>query len=79
MRMLFKKKIAFLLALNLLLTIIYGLTFFFDPERATRANAAYSWLDERFINIADRIEIYVQQERSPVLPFLIGTYVVPNP
>ena len=28
---------------------------------------------------ADRIEIYVQQERSPVLPFLIGTYVVPNP
>ena len=54
----YKKKVSILFVLNFCLLVFYGLTLFFDPQRTVKRNSAYSWLEERFISSADRIEIY---------------------
>jgi hypothetical protein len=55
--MVYKQKLTFLSGLVGLLALIYVLTLVFEPERAGRRNAAYSWLDPRQVAQAAGISI----------------------
>jgi hypothetical protein len=55
--MAYKQKLAVLSGLTGLLALVYVLTLIFEPERAGRRSAAYSWLDERQLAQAERITI----------------------
>ena len=53
----FNKKLALLLILIFFLIMVYLGSFFFSTEANLR-NSSYTWLDSRFVPLADRIEIY---------------------
>ena len=64
--MTYKKKLFCLLALIFCLISLYGATFFFDPEVSSR-NSNLSWLENRFVDLADRIEIFGSNGRTLIL------------
>ena len=51
----YKQKVSILAALVAVLTLVYALSFVFDPGRSR--SAAFAWLDASLLNLADRIEI----------------------
>ncbi|AEF85899.1 hypothetical protein TREPR_2501 [Treponema primitia ZAS-2] len=55
--MLYKKKVLLLTTLVGFLALVYALTLFFDPERVNSRNAAFLWLDPKFRDQADSIEL----------------------
>ena len=57
----YKKKAALLLAVISVLAIALILSFIFDSERVARRSSSYTWLDSRFLPLADRIEIRGQR------------------
>jgi hypothetical protein len=56
--MVFKKKLLVLLILTGVLGLIYAVTLVFDPERVDFRDASYVWLDPKWVDQADRVEIY---------------------
>jgi hypothetical protein len=57
----YKKKTAILSAIVVVLTLIYILTFVFDPEN--RSSAAFAWLDPSLLVMADGLEISSPESR----------------
>jgi hypothetical protein len=57
----YKKKAAILSAIVVALTLIYILTFVFDPEN--RSSAAFAWLDTSLLVMADGLEIKGSENR----------------
>ncbi|MDR1904470.1 MAG: hypothetical protein LBQ88_19565 [Treponema sp.] len=55
--MVYKKKVTVLSVLLILLSLVYTVSIFFDPQRIDERNALYAWLDARLVPQADRIEI----------------------
>jgi hypothetical protein len=55
--MVYKKKLVVLSGLVGVLAVVYLLTLFFDPERVNTRSAAFLWLDPKFRDQADGIEI----------------------
>ncbi|MDR1239660.1 MAG: DUF4340 domain-containing protein [Treponema sp.] len=55
--MVYKRKLAVLSGVTGLLALVYVLTLIFEPERAGRRSAAYSWIDSRQLAQAERIVI----------------------
>jgi hypothetical protein len=56
--MTYKKKLMLLSGLTGLLILIYLGTLFYDPDRVTRRNAFYTWLEPRLLDQADALEIF---------------------
>ncbi|GHV61024.1 hypothetical protein AGMMS49587_04080 [Spirochaetia bacterium] len=59
--MVYKQKLYLLSGIVGFLTIIYVLTIAFDPERVGTRTAAYTWLESRFRDQIDALEIYGPQ------------------
>jgi hypothetical protein len=55
--MIYKKKLAFLSGLVIVLALAYILTIIFDPERQGTRSSAYAWIDSNTLDKADKIEI----------------------
>jgi hypothetical protein len=53
----YKQKLLSLVILTGLLALIYGAALIFSPERMSARSAAYVWLESRFVDQADRIEL----------------------
>jgi hypothetical protein len=53
-----KKRVAPLLVLIFILGLANMLVFLLSPERKSQRSSVYTWLDERYLSYADRIEIY---------------------
>ncbi|MDR1863758.1 MAG: DUF4340 domain-containing protein, partial [Treponema sp.] len=51
------RKAAVLGVLVLVLSLIYGATWFLDPQRSYERNAAFAWIDKDLLFQADRIQI----------------------
>jgi len=58
----FKKKAAILLGIIVVLSAVYILTFVFDPEN--RRDAAFAWLEPALGDMADRIEIFGERDKT---------------
>jgi hypothetical protein len=55
--MVYKKKVFILSILTAVLALIYAGTLFLSAERLNSRNAAYTWLDQKWVDLAERIEI----------------------
>jgi hypothetical protein len=65
--MVFKKKLLVLSILTGVLGLVYTATLVFDPERVNSRDASYVWLEPKWVDQADRLEIYDQGNAGPVL------------
>jgi hypothetical protein len=55
--MAYRRKLLILSSLVVLLSLLYVLSFVFDPQRALSRSAAYAWLDSRLLDQVDRVLI----------------------
>ena len=72
--MLYKKKLYLLGSITALLTIIYILTFVFDPVRRNARNERFTWLSAASREEADRIEIFHHEEKFEIV-YKYGSWV----
>jgi hypothetical protein len=56
-KMMYRRKLLVLSSLLALLSLLYLLSFVFDPDRLLSRSAAYTWLEDRLLDQADRIVI----------------------
>lgn len=54
----FRKKICILMVIILFLLLILTGTYILDPERSAARNSNYAWLNKKYTDYIDRIEIY---------------------
>ena len=57
----YKKKVLVLLVIILFLSLLYGGTVYFDSQYSAQRKSSYTWLDQRFLSYADRIEVIGSQ------------------
>jgi hypothetical protein len=62
--MTYKKKLILLSGLTGLLVLIYLGTLFYEPDRVTRRNAFYTWLEPRLLDQATGLEIFRTGDRD---------------
>ncbi|GHV92127.1 hypothetical protein AGMMS50268_26300 [Spirochaetia bacterium] len=56
--MVYKQKRCLLSAVVGLLALVYALSFVFDPQQVDKRSDAFTWLDPRFLDQIDAVEIY---------------------
>ena len=71
----YKKKLILLASSAAFLTLLYILTFVFDPARRNARNERFSWLPANSRYEADRIEIFHQEEKLEIV-FKYGSWYV---
>jgi hypothetical protein len=65
--MVFKKRLLVLSILTGVLGLVYAATLVFDPERVNFRDASYVWLEQKWVDQADRLEIYDRGKEGPAL------------
>ncbi|MDR0689714.1 MAG: DUF4340 domain-containing protein [Spirochaetaceae bacterium] len=65
--MVFKKKLLVLSILTGLLGLVYAATLVFDPERVNSRDASYVWLEPKWVDQAERVEIRDQGSEGVTL------------
>lgn len=65
--MAFKKRLLILSILTGVLGLVYAATLVFDPERINSRDASYVWLESKWVDQADRVELYDRGDEGPVL------------